>query len=121
MGRPEHSLHEGLEPRPLFWSPILTHLAMFVGKRAFRDYDTMDNLLAIDPPEEEMFRLEWDRRIIDTSLYQRGDGAIDSARVFSRRNRDLGFRAGYARPPTIHDLRAKGLHLIGIPPTRRFQ
>lgn len=93
---------------------------MFVGKRAFRDYDTMDNLLAIDPPEEEMFRLEWDQRIIDTPLYQRGDGAIDSARVFSRRNRDLGFRAGYTRPPTIHDFKAKGLHLIGISPTRRF-
>ena len=60
----------------------------------------MDDLLAIDPPEEEMFRLEWDPHIIDTSLYQRDDGVIDSARVFSRRIRDLGFRAGYARPPT---------------------
>jgi hypothetical protein len=58
-GRPEHSLHEGLDPRRLFWNPILTHLAMFIGKRAFRDYKTMDGLLDIDPPDEEMFRLEW--------------------------------------------------------------
>jgi hypothetical protein len=69
MGRPEHSLHEGLEPRPLFWSPILTHLAMFVGKRAFRDYDTMDEHLDIELLEEEMFRLEWDLRMLDTPLY----------------------------------------------------
>ena len=58
VGRPEHSLHEGLEPRPLFWSPILTHLAMFVGRGAFRDYDSTDGLLDIEPPQEEMFRLE---------------------------------------------------------------
>lgn len=43
----------------------------------------MDDLLDIEPPEEEMFRLEWDPRIIDTPLYQRDDGVIDSARVFS--------------------------------------
>ena len=114
-GRPEHSLHEGLDPRPLFWNPILTHLAMFIGKRAFRDYKTMDELLDIDPSDEEMFRLEWDPSVLDTPLYQREDGGIDSARVFSQRIRDLGFRAGYARPPTIHDFRAEGLlvHLIG--------
>lgn len=41
------------------------------------------------------------------------DGGIDSARVSSQRIRDLGFRIGYARPPTIHDFRAEGLHLIG--------
>ena len=74
----------------------------------------MDDLLDIEPPEEEMFRFEWDPRVLDTSLYQRDDGAIDSARVF------LGFRAGYARPPTIHDFRAEGLHLIGMFPTCPF-
>lgn len=45
VGRPEHYLHEGLEPRPLFWNPILTHLAMFTAKGAFRDYKTEDDLL----------------------------------------------------------------------------
>ena len=87
---------------------------MFVGKRAFRDYKTMDELLDMEPLEEEIFRLEWYSRVLDTPLYQRDNGVIDSARVFSQRNRDLGFRAGYTRPPTIHDFRAEGLHLIGI-------
>jgi len=71
MGRPEHSLHEGLEPRPLFWNPILTHLATFTGKGAFRDYKTVDELLDIEPPEEEMLWLEWNPRVLDDPLYQR--------------------------------------------------
>ena len=31
---------------------------MFVEKRAFRDYKTLEELLTIEPSEEEMFRLE---------------------------------------------------------------
>jgi hypothetical protein len=90
---------------------------MFIGKRAFRDYETLEQLLDIEAPdEEEMYRLEWDPRVLDTPLYQRRDGGIDSARVFSQRIRDLGIRAGYARPPTIHDFRAEGLHQIGMFP-----
>lgn len=108
-------MHEGLEPRPLFYNLILTHLAIFIAKNAFRDYKTIDELLALEPPEEdEMFPLEWDPYVLDLPLYQRDNGEIDSARVFSGRHRDLGFRAGYARPPTIHDFRAEGLHLIGV-------
>lgn len=86
---------------------------MFIGKGAFRDYKTMDELLALIPPEKEMFRLEWDPRVLNTPVYQREDGGIKSAGVFRQRISDLGFRAGYARPPTIHDFRAEGLHLIG--------
>ncbi|KAG8874535.1 hypothetical protein FRB98_008358, partial [Tulasnella sp. 332] len=55
---PEHSLDEGLDERPLFFNPILTHLAMFIAKGAFRDYKTMEELLALEPPdEEEMYLL----------------------------------------------------------------
>lgn len=68
-----------------------------------------------------MFRLKWDPRIVDTPLYQLDDDIIDSARVFSWRNRDWGFRAEYARPPTIYDFRAEGLHHIDIPFTCRFE
>jgi len=93
---------------------------MFVGKGAFKDCKTVDALLNIEPPEDEMFRLEWDPRVLNTPLYQRDDGVIDSARVFSRRIRELGFRAGYARPPTMNDFRAEGLHLIGMFPMYHF-
>jgi hypothetical protein len=88
---------------------------MFIVKNAFRDYKTKDELLDIKPPEEEkMFHLQWDPCMLDLPLYQRDNGEIDSARVFSGRLRDLSFRAGYNRPPTIHDFRAERLHLIGM-------
>jgi hypothetical protein len=75
----------------------------------------MEELLDIEPPEEEeMFHLQWDPCVLDWPLYQRDNGEIESAQVFNRRLRDLGLRAGYSRPPTIHDFRAGGLHLIGI-------
>lgn len=115
-GRPQHALHEGREPRPLFWNPVLTHLAMFVGKGAFQDYETMEDLLDLEPLEKEMSRLEWDPSVLDTPLYRRKDGGIESAGVFGRRCRALGLRAGYERPPVIHDFRAEGLHTIGNSP-----
>jgi hypothetical protein len=51
--------------------------------------------------------------VLDLPSYQKDNGQIDSARVFSRRLRNLGLGAGYSRLPTIHDFRADGLHLIG--------
>jgi hypothetical protein len=44
---------------------------MFTRKGAFRDYKTVDELLDIERPEEEMFRLEWNPRVLDDPLYQR--------------------------------------------------
>ncbi|KAG6901097.1 hypothetical protein C0995_000798 [Termitomyces sp. Mi166 len=112
--RPEHSLHEGLEERPLFCNPILTHLAMFIAKGAFRDYKTMEELLALEPPdEEEMYLLRWEPEMYDRPIYQRKDGKMESASTFSNRLRGLAHRAGYPNPPTVHDFRAEGLFRIG--------
>ncbi|KAJ7648133.1 hypothetical protein FB45DRAFT_1102841 [Roridomyces roridus] len=112
--RPEHSLHEGLEERPLFCNPILTHLAMFIAKGAFRDYKTMEELLALEPPDdEEMYLLRWEPEVYDRPIYQRKDGKMESASTFSNRLRSLAHRAGYPNPPTIHDFRAEGLFRIG--------
>jgi hypothetical protein len=32
---------------------LLTHLSIFIAKDVFRDYRTMEELLSIEPPEEE--------------------------------------------------------------------
>lgn len=72
----------------------------------------MEELLDIEPPEEEMCHLQWDPRVLDMPSHQKDNDQIDSARVFSRRLRNLGLRAGYSRSLTIHDFRAEGLHLI---------
>ena len=112
--RPQHSLHEGLKEGPLFCNPILTHLAMFIARRAFRDFTTIEEPLALAPPEgDEMVLLAWKEDLLDKPIYQRKDGKIDSVSTFTARLRALCIRAGYAVPPTIHDFRAEALFLIG--------
>lgn len=102
-------------PTPLFWNPILTYLAIFVSKGAFRMYKTMEVLLDLEPSlDDEMYQLEWDPSILDVPFFQRSTGEVDTAGVYSRRLRDLGVRSSYAVPPTNHDFRAEGLQIIGI-------
>jgi hypothetical protein len=93
---------------------MLTHIAIFLAKNAFRDYKTIDELFEIEPLDKEMYALEWDPQVLDWPLYQKGNGEIDSASVFASRIRELGFRAGYTCPPTTHDFRAEGLYLISM-------
>jgi hypothetical protein len=93
---------------------MLTHIAIFLANGAFRDYKTMDELFDIEPLDNEMYHLEWDPQVLDLPLYQKGNGEIDSASVFTSRIRGLGFCAGYAQPPTTYDFRAEGLYLISM-------
>lgn len=70
--RPEQSCTKDWNLGHFLESDHLT-LAMFIVKGAFRDYQGTDDLFDIEPPEEEMFRLEWDPRVLETPLYQRDD------------------------------------------------
>lgn len=56
---------------------------MFVKKKAFQDYKTLKKLLTIELLKEEMFCLEWDLHMLDTSVYQWKDDRINSAYMFS--------------------------------------
>jgi len=47
-------------------------------------------------------------------FYVISNGEIEKADIFSRRLRELGVRAGYLRPPTIHDFRVEGLYLVDL-------
>lgn len=115
MNRPEHSVHEGLKPRPLFCNPVLTMLARAIADHAFRDYSTMEELLAIEPPEDEMYHLRQHESVLGKPFFHViSTGEMEKADTFSRRLRELGIRAGYLRCPTIHDFRAEGLYLIGV-------
>jgi hypothetical protein len=102
-------------PTPLFWNPILTYLAIFVSKGAFRLYKTMEELLDLEPSlDDEMYQLDWDPTIRDVPFFQRSTGEVDTASVHSKRLREVGVRRGYAMPPTNHDFRAEGLQIISI-------
>ncbi len=108
-GRPEHSVHEGLEPRPMFCNPVLTMLARAIADNAFRDYSTIEELLEIEPPENETYLLRQNESVLGKPFfYVVSTGETEKADTFSRRLKELGVRAGYLWPPTIHDFRAEG-------------
>jgi hypothetical protein len=47
---------------------MLTHIAIFLAKNAFRDYKTIDELFEIEPLDKEMYALEWDPQVLDWPL-----------------------------------------------------
>ncbi|KAK2022058.1 hypothetical protein LX32DRAFT_574259 [Colletotrichum zoysiae] len=114
---PAHSLYEGLVQMPLICNPMLPILAILVAEKAFKDYSTLTELLAIEPADDEMLQLRWNDRILDQPFFKSASSKgttrkIETANAFSRRLRELGFRAGYPCPPRVHDFRAEGLYWI---------
>ncbi|KAF1964847.1 hypothetical protein BU23DRAFT_630332, partial [Bimuria novae-zelandiae CBS 107.79] len=110
--RPEHALHEGVETRPLFCNPMLVIVAMCIARNAFRDYKSIDEVLALEPPkDEQMVQLHWNPSVRDLPFFEGSDGKMETASAFGRYLREWGFRAGYNEPPTVHDFRAEGLIL----------
>ena len=107
-------MHEGLEPRPLFFNPVFTMLARAVADNAFKDYGTWEELLELEPLDEEMHHLHFKEDVLDKPFFEMSTGKIQKANTFGKHLRDLGFHAGYVRPPTIHDFRVEGLYLIGM-------
>lgn len=102
---------------PLICNAMLPILAILIAARAFSGYDTLEELLALEPEEGEMMHLQWRDSILEEPFFKsmssrRTIGSIETAVALSKRLRALGFRAGYARPPTIHDFRAEGLYWI---------
>ena len=92
-------------------------LAKCIARSAFRDYSTLDEIFRIPPPpKKEMYALHWRSSMLDTPFFDSLTGEIQKANSFSVRAKNLGRRAGYAKPPTIHDFRAEGLYLIGTYP-----
>jgi hypothetical protein len=103
---------------PLVCNAMLPILAIAIADRAFRDYDTIEDLLALEPEDDEMLHLQWKESILNQPFFKtmslrRGEGKIEKAGTLSKRLHDLGVRAGYMRPPTVHDFRAEGLYWIG--------
>jgi len=48
---------------PLLCNAMLPILAILIASKAFRDYGTIEELLAIGPPEGEMVQLHWKQSI----------------------------------------------------------
>ena len=90
---------------------MLFYLPRLLACNAFRDYRTLDELLAIVPPEGELLPLQWKEELLDRPFFVSDvTGRIETAGAFSRRFRALGIRSGFTTPPRNHDFRAEGLY-----------
>lgn len=68
---------------------------MFIAKAAFRDLKTMEHLLDLEPPNEEMLLLRRELYMLDLSTFSR-KRKVESASTFNNRLRlhNLARRAG---------------------------
>jgi Protein of unknown function (DUF3435) len=108
-------LCEGRQPELLCFNPILFALSRLVADRAFRDYSTFEQLLQIEPPEKEAIQLHWRRDLLNTPFFvSKSTGKMESASSISKRNRELGWRAGMPVPVRNHDFRREGLYKMGM-------
>ncbi|KAH7117175.1 hypothetical protein B0J13DRAFT_590224 [Dactylonectria estremocensis] len=113
--RLQHALYEGNEPGLLCFNPMIPFLARLLAYGAFRDCRTIEDLLTIVPPEDEMLVLQWKDNLLETLFFKsQSTDNIGSAAAFSHGQRLLGLRAGYATPSSHHDIRAEALHLMNL-------
>ena len=117
--RPKHAFSEGRYPGPLYHNPELPYPAIWLTRGAFRDYETLGELLTIIPTQEERcITIHWKDDLRNQPVFHsssaNGENTIESAGAFSQRHKELGIRAGFPVPPTIHDWRAEGLFLVGM-------
>lgn len=105
-------MHEGSGKHALLCNVMLTRVAILLAKGAFRDYKTVDQLLSVEPGDEDIVRIEWHSDFVDRPVYERDDGHIWLSRTYCERLRAAGIRAGF---PSItnHDFRAEVLRAIG--------
>ena len=90
-------------------------LAKAIADYAFRNYNIIKELLAIEPPEGEIYYLrQYDNVLNKPFFYVISISEIEKADTFSRRLKELNIRTGYLRCLTIYDFRTEGLYFINI-------
>jgi hypothetical protein len=83
-------------------------VAILLVKGAFRDFQTVDERLNVEPPKERIVRIEWHPDFIDKPVYERGDGHIWSARTLVRPTRvsvQQAFELDFRPSPTTPSVR----------------
>ena len=95
---------------------MLLILAMLITAKAFRDYNTIKQLLNIVPLKGEMLYLQWEESMLNTPFFKSMSARqkIEKVNAFSFCLRALGICMGYPRPPIIHDFRVEGLYWIDM-------
>ncbi|KAK8038354.1 hypothetical protein PG994_015121 [Apiospora phragmitis] len=117
--KPEHPLAERIEgedgPPPLFAQPILHWLANFLSTQAFRDFRTVDQILALTPRPGESYRiLEWADDKLDHPVFPEwsAEGPKDkpkSPKSWGTQASAWAVRAGFPAGMGLHASRREAL------------
>ena len=87
-------------------------LAIALANDAVRDHGSLEEILAITPPEGEATTvIEWRSEKLDEPVFKdgRGRGKIEKAGTFGRNLAEVGHRAGYDQRITVHAARRQAL------------
>lgn len=99
---------------PLVFNPIIFLLAMALASNAFKDYQTDDELFALEPPVyDDHLILDWDDEIEDVPVFQATScngptGKIQKACTCARQLSGAAQRAGFLNC-TVHAIRREAL------------
>ncbi|PGH27130.1 hypothetical protein AJ80_01086 [Polytolypa hystricis UAMH7299] len=132
---PRHPMQEDIETLPLYLNPVLEPLAIYLARGLFRDFKTVDEILALEPPPGEEYEIAlghldepkdilkqpvaWFPAVADingkgTPFFEKisdegPTGEILTASWLDKELGKLGRRAGYDKLISIHDMCAETL------------
>lgn len=98
---------DGLPPS-LYAQPLLHWLANILSSNAFKDYHTIEDILKLEPPENEDFwTLEWAKDMEDKPVFPAwsSEGPLDESRdptAWGGQASDWAVRAGFVNGVGLH-------------------
>jgi hypothetical protein len=119
-----HSIYEKTDT--LLVNSVLYLLAIALADNAFRDYSTLEEILAIElQTDEDLCYIEWKDDILDVPFFQTmtsqgPTGKIQKSTSFGGQLVALSRQAGYEKNITVHDaqrealIKADGMVLIQL-------
>ena len=84
-------------------------LAIALATNAFRDYSTLEEILAIRPANNEPVVVEWSLDKLNSPVFTNATGNMEKAGNFGQNLADVGHRAGYIQNITVYDGRREAL------------
>lgn len=115
LRRPTHILYELLPDQPLLVNPILFILSICIAAGAFKNYQTIEEVLTVTPPlDQRYWVLEWADHVLDRPVFPEvsvngPSEKIQTGASFSRQLKELSLRKGMEAHVTIHSGRRETL------------
>ena len=92
----------------LAFNVVVFILVIGLTNNAFRDYNTLKEILVITPPKgEATIAIDWSLDKLNNPVFKGDDGMIEKASVFGKNLADVGHYAGYKKNITVHDSRQR--------------